>query len=313
MRRRGYDLTMTGLSQNSISWPRKSREFENHHFNSRAWNDFSFRPDDIFVATYAKTGTTWMQQIVLQLLFEGREDASVANVSPWIDFRALSPEMLQRVAALEHRRVLKTHLPLDALVYSQQAKYIYICRDGRDVAWSLFNHYSHLTDDFYKLVNDTPGRVGPPLPKCDVEVIPFFKRWLAEDGYPYWPFFSHIASWWEYRHLPNLMLVHFAELKRDLEGAIRRLSEFLEVPVQPSAMPRVLEHCSFEYMRENADRMAPRGGVAWEGGGKTFINKGTNGRWREMLSQSDIDEYESRASEKLGIDCAKWLADGGWL
>jgi aryl sulfotransferase len=304
---------MAEKSPKPISWPQKTRDIENHHFNSKTWNNFSFRPDDIFVATYAKTGTTWMQQIVLQLLFGGSEDASVAGVSPWIDFRALPPEKLQQVAALDHRRVLKTHLPLDALVYSHQAKYIYICRDGRDVAWSLFNHYSHLTDDFFTLVNDTPGRVGPPFPKCEVDVVSFYKRWLTEDGYPYWQFFSHVASWWEHRRLPNLMLVHFADLKSDLEGAILRLSDFLEIPIQPSAMARILEHCSFEYMRENADRMAPRGGIAWEGGGKTFINKGTNGRWKELLSRHEIEEYETLAHDRLGGDCARWLANGGWL
>ena len=43
-------------------WPRKTREFHNHHFDSTVWNGFSFRGDDIVIATYAKTGTTWTQQ-----------------------------------------------------------------------------------------------------------------------------------------------------------------------------------------------------------------------------------------------------------
>ena len=47
------------------------RELHNHHFDSTIWNDFKFRDDDIIIATYAKSGTTWMQQIVAQLLFGG--------------------------------------------------------------------------------------------------------------------------------------------------------------------------------------------------------------------------------------------------
>lgn len=52
-------------------WPRKTREMHNHHFDSTIWNDFGFRDDDIVIATYAKSGTTWMQQIVSQLCSRG--------------------------------------------------------------------------------------------------------------------------------------------------------------------------------------------------------------------------------------------------
>ena len=43
--------------------PQKTREFHNHHFDSTIWNDFEFRGDDSIIATYAKAGTTWLQQI----------------------------------------------------------------------------------------------------------------------------------------------------------------------------------------------------------------------------------------------------------
>jgi len=45
-------------------WPKKTREFQNHHFESTTWNDFVYRDDDIVISTYAKSGTTWVQQIV---------------------------------------------------------------------------------------------------------------------------------------------------------------------------------------------------------------------------------------------------------
>jgi aryl sulfotransferase len=52
------------------------------------------------------------------------------------------------------------------------------------------------------------------------------------------------------------------------------------------------------------------GGVLWEGGAQTFINKGTNGRWRDLLTPADIADYEARALHELGPDCAAWLARG---
>lgn len=89
----------------NIAWPRKSRELHNHHFDSTIWNDLVFRGDDIVIATYAKSGTTWMQQIVGQLLFDGDPDLSVAEMSPWLDLRVPPKEVkLPLVEAQTHRR-----------------------------------------------------------------------------------------------------------------------------------------------------------------------------------------------------------------
>ncbi|MES1153181.1 MAG: sulfotransferase domain-containing protein, partial [Dongia sp.] len=70
-----------------IPWPQKRREIHNHHMDSTVWNDFKFRDDDVIVATYGKSGTTWTQQIVSQLIFNGAEGIEVAKLSPWVDLR----------------------------------------------------------------------------------------------------------------------------------------------------------------------------------------------------------------------------------
>ena len=69
------------------AWPVKTRELHNHHFEFDDLERFEFRDDDIVIATYAKSGTTWVQQIVAQLLFQGAEDIEVAEMSPWLDLR----------------------------------------------------------------------------------------------------------------------------------------------------------------------------------------------------------------------------------
>ena len=68
------------MSDATVIWPRKKREFHNHHFDSTIWNEFKFRPDDIIIATYAKSGTTWVQQIVSQLIFNGQEGYAVRGL-----------------------------------------------------------------------------------------------------------------------------------------------------------------------------------------------------------------------------------------
>ena len=107
------------------------------------------------------------------------------------------------------------------------------------------------------------------------------------------------------------MLIHFSDMKSDLPGSICRIADFLGIPVDQDVLPVIVEHCSFDYMKAHAERMAPRGGGMWNGGAKTFINKGTNGRWRDTLTAKEIADYDTKAVAELGPPCAKWLANGG--
>lgn len=291
--------------------PTKTRELHNHHFDSTIWNDFAFRPDDIILATYAKSGTTWMQQIVGQLLFAGAEGLDLSAMSPWMDLRVPPKEVkLAEVEAQAHRRFLKTHLPVDALVFSPEAKYIYIGRDGRDMVWSLHNHHMRANENWYGALNDTPGRVGPPIGQPNPDVRQYFRDWLANDGAPFWSYWDNVRSWWAIRNLPNVHFVHFQDLKTDLAGEIARIADFLGTKIAQDTMQRVVEHSTFDYMKAHANAVSPLGGAFWDGGGDSFINKGTNGRWRDVLTAEDVAAYEARALAELGQDCTEWLTHG---
>lgn len=293
------------------SWPVKNRELHNHHFDSTIWNDFQFRDDDIVIATYAKSGTTWMQQIIAQLLFDGDPELAVAEISPWLDLRVPPKEVkLPYVEAQAHRRFLKTHLPVDALVFSPRAKYLYIGRDGRDVVWSLYNHHANANQLWYDALNETPGRVGPPIERPPEDIREYWQDWLTRDGYPFWSFWDNVRTWWQIRDLPNVRLVHFSELKRDLPGTMRQIAEFLQISINESRWSAILEHCSFEWMKKNATKSVPLGGLFWDAGAGVFINKGINGRWADVLTAEESVEYEKIAVNQLGSECAQWLATG---
>jgi len=296
-----------------VAWPIKRREFHNHQMNSTVWNEFEFRDDDIIIATYAKSGTTWMQQIVGQLIFGGHEDINVHQLSPWLDFRTGQREQMELLGAQQHRRFIKTHLPADALVISPLAKYIHVARDGRDTAWSLHNHHLYVTDGLLEEVNDAPGRFGPRLERCSEDVAEFYRAWVTFDGYPYWSFWDNVRSWWAIRGMPNIMLIHFEDMKSDLAGSIRRISSFLEISASEELLATVTAHSTFEYMKANAEKMTPDGGGSWKGGAATFMNKGTNGRWRDVLRADEVASYEAKALSELGPECAAWMTKGGPL
>src|SRR3954462_7860016 len=105
-----------GTMTRELPWPQKTREMHNQHIDSTVWNDFQFREGDIIISTYAKSGTTWMQQNIAQLLFSGDPALATQAMSPWIDFRVPPKEVkLPAVEAQTHRRFVKTHLPVEAL------------------------------------------------------------------------------------------------------------------------------------------------------------------------------------------------------
>jgi len=301
---------VTVVGETETAWP-KTTEFQNHHMDSTRWNRFRFRDDDIVIGTWAKSGTTWLQQIVGQFVFDGAEGVPVMELGPWLEYRILPEQKLhEMLEAQTHRRFLKTHLDANTLRTAPGVRYIYCARDGRDALWSWFEHHHAYTDVAYAALNETPGLVGDPFPRPGDDLVRYFHAWLDGDGYPAWPFFSNIRSWWELRDHPQVLLLHFNDLKADLDGQMRRIGEYLGFNIDESLFPEMVRHCSFDYMKMHADTLNSRLGKMFAGGGKSLINKGVNDRWRDTLSAADIEKYNARVAAELSPECAHWLAHG---
>ena len=292
-------------------WPNKTCEVQNHHMDSTRWDGFAYRDGDIVIGTWAKSGTTWVQQIVGQFVFDGAEHIPVLELSPWFEYRPIPKEaMFLMLDKQQHRRFLKTHLPANALLASPLAKYIFIARDGLDTLWSWYEFHCSYTETIYQSVNETPGRVGPPFERPGPDFIEYFHQWLDGNGYPAWPFFSNTQSWWDVRNAENVLLLHFNDLKADLAGQMRVMADFLEFDIDPDNWPKMVEHCTFDYMRKHADDLTPRLATRFIGGARSLINKGTNARWRDTLSDAEVGKYQEFAARNLSEDCANWLASG---
>jgi aryl sulfotransferase len=280
-----------------IAWPRKTGESGVPGWDSARWNDFAFREDDIVVATYPKSGTTLTQQIVAQLVFGGDPTiyGAATTLSPWLEFK-LSHDAVDVAASQKHRRFLKTHLPANNLVISAKAKYIVVARDVRDVVWSFHHHTTHF-------INQDPDLT------LASDIRQYYHDFLDGPGqqFPYW---SHIQSWWDVRHLPNLLMLHYADVIADLPAVVRRIAAFLAIQIDEAIFPQLLSHCSIEHMRKVA-RDDPALNKAFREGSKTFINQGTNGRWRDVLTVAEIEKADQIAARELTPDCANWLRVGG--
>jgi aryl sulfotransferase len=300
--------------------PTRDRIYQCHHFDSTRWDYYQPREDDIIIATSYKAGTTWTQAILAHLLFpDGDFPAPPAVMSPWLDMRTVPLEVsLNELKSQRHRRFIKTHLPLDGMIYDERLKYLYVARDARDVFMSLWNHYSNMTDEIMTLFNTLPGRVGDEFPPAPDDIHEFWRTWSSKgwfdwesDGWPYWSHLSNVQSWWEYRELPNIQLIHYSDMLEDTEREMRRIAEFLEIDVPESAWPGIVKAVSFKEMKRNGEQYAPGGGQFWKGGAKTFLNKGTNGRWRDVLSEEELTLYDDACGRSLTPDCRKWLENAG--
>jgi aryl sulfotransferase len=95
-----------------------------------------------------------------------------------------------------------------------------------------------------------------------------------------------------------------------MPNEISRIAAFLDLPVDATKWSDILTHCSFDHMKANASASVPAGGAFWKGGAETFIHKGVNGRWRDVLTEAECRVFEERAIAELGPDCAHWLATG---
>ena len=156
--------------------------------------------------------------------------------------------------------------------------------------------------------------MGPVIvPPTTDDLREYFHDWFNKDGYPWWPFWENVRTWWDLRDHPNVMMLHYQNLKDDMEGKMKEIGEFLgydPAGIDNETWDKMVLHCTFDYMKHHAPKSAPLGGSLWEGGAETFVNKGTNGRWKDTLTDEDNEMYEKRALEELGEDCARWLKTG---
>jgi aryl sulfotransferase len=293
----GLDMT------DALELPKRLRSYSGMLTDGSRWDHYESRPDDIFVCTSGKNGTTWMQAICALLVF-GRPDLDVnpAAISPWIDamFEPIE-DVASMLEAQSHRRIIKTHTPLDGIPYIETCTYLCVFRDPRDVYFSMRNHAENMKLDIMSSQLPADPREG-------------FQRWVEEDYTPgssesfsLGALTHHLESFVAFEHLPNVHIFHYADLKRDLRGGMLSVARALGIDVDPAVLPALVEAAGFENMKRNADRFAPGADRdAWHDT-QQFFHKGSHGQWRDVLTDRDDLRFRRRLTELLPEERAAWL------
>ncbi len=293
--------------------------YQSWSIDSRRWRHYRPRDSDIIIGTYPKCGTTWMQRIVDLLVFQSPQPRPINEVSPWIDGRVMAPmhEVMQRLDRQVHRRFIKSHVPFDALPHHDPVRYIHVARDGRDACMSYFNHCSAFTPEMYARQDAAAADMGAPAPRCPDDVRVFFHNWLtrgvqpgSSDGYPILSFFNFETTWWAARTRDNVLLVHYNDLKANLDGEMRRIARFLSIEPDPAVWDALVAAATFNTMKEDSDALLPKAGTIFEGGARRFIYKGVNGRWHGKIPPQDQALYAQKAAARFTPGLARWLENG---
>ena len=197
-------------------------------------------------------------------------DRSLDLISPWLDaqFREIG-DVIADLEGQQHRRFIKTHTPLDGLPDEAAVTYICVGRDPRDVAISWAHHQDNINmealfaareravgnEDLAEILRDREPPPSDPLAR--------FWQWVDDSRQDELKHVSlasvmhHLATFWEVREQPNVVLVHYADLQRDLEGEMRSIAQRLDIDIDEDRLPDLVAAAGFDTMRERADEITP--------------------------------------------------------
>ena len=257
--------------------------------------DMKWRPDDVWIVTYPKCGTTWTQQIVRLIINGGKEDGvKLTDAVPWVEgfttIPALGFSYHVDIDSMTSPRALKSHFPYDTLPCGSPSrtpgKFVYVVRNPRDVAVSYFHH----------------DRAFPLYPLY--EWNDYFEKFLKGD-LDFGNYFDHVLSWWAHKDDDNVLFLKYEDMKKDLPSAVAAIAKFIGQDISKELVEEIAQKTTFENMKKdnsaNYEWMKHRR----RPNASDFMRKGAVGDWKNYFTPEQIARLDAVYEKKLkqtGID-----------
>lgn len=322
------------------------------YFSPDAWlgdeSDSWTKEGDVIVSTGGKCGTNWMLYLMHQIRTRGNEEEF-----PFVDVNlsTLWPDLIQTpgdtwsdqkpryntVTLPDHDdkplkdlwdnpkypfRVFKSHfapqeaggvIPVRKLA-KRNVKVLAMSRNGLDVVASFVPFFDGHSEEFRTMWGGFPQKGSGDLSK-DVEG---HVKNLLPGGMLGHLYFDYVKQWWSMKDESNVLLLHFADVKKDLSSTVKKVSEFVGVQLTPEEHANVVEKCSFTHMKERAtefDYQLPlnnnfNGAIMKPG---KLINKGKNGGGQIILNEEQQVRWKEAEEKEFGGEpgLLEWARNGG--
>ncbi|KAJ8939807.1 hypothetical protein NQ318_012807 [Aromia moschata] len=275
--------------------------------------NFEVRPDDVFVVTFPRSGTTWVQEMVWLLAndlnYQKAAEIPLVYRFPFLEFSCFlhkdtkaeflkeneaDDEKLSEIENLDvpawkifsestGRRFIKSHLPFSLLppnLLQAGAKIIYVARNPKDVAVSFYHLNRSIRTQGYK--GDFP------------RYWDYFERNLQ----PWTPYWEHIKEGWERRNEGNMLFLFYENINKDLRGNIEKIANFLGKNYSNQQYQGLENHLKIENFRNNSSvnfDLLKNLGILVDNE-ESFVRRGKTGGWRNYFD------------EKLNDRADKWIA-----
>ncbi|CAN0122078.1 unnamed protein product [Scytosiphon promiscuus] len=245
---------------------------------------FETRDDDVFVCTFAKSGTTWVQQIITLLLNGGVQgEKAYVEVVPWLEslifhFSESEPAeirdlearnwTLEKLKSTPNRRFMKSHANLKDLPVgsAKGLKVIYVARNPKDVCVSLFHHIKIKRPDTF--TGDMSG------------LIRTFVQGRQVNG----SWFDHVLEWWEAANADpeHVLFLHYEAMLAEPEEHIKKIAEFAGIEHTPETIAKTVDSSSFSAMKRNSKANIYSG----------HLRKGGAGAWRDNFTVRESKAFD---------------------